>query len=94
MANRFYEALMCGVVTLFAPNTSDTVSKSGYDLDTSCILPKDLYGKDLMDYIQTLDYQKLLTNQQKISNIIIKEREQVLISIKDFICSPNTSTKQ
>jgi hypothetical protein len=93
MANRFYEALMCGVVTLFAPNTSDTVSKSGYDLDASCILPKDLYGKDLMDYIQALDYQKLLTNQQSICPLVCNERKQVLISIKDFICSPNISTK-
>jgi hypothetical protein len=85
MANRFYEALMCDVVTLFAPNTLSTFNKSGYQIDKRCIIPEGCYGESLNEYVSSLDFDDLLNNQKNLITSIIFEKQRVLNGIKDFI---------
>ena len=87
MANRYYEALMCDVVPLFAPNTSKTLKGSNYssDIATSQILPEGLYGDGLLEYISKLDHSYYINNQRSQFDNILGEREMVLQGIKDFL---------
>lgn len=85
MANRFYEALMCGVGCLFAPNTIKTIQKSGYDLDNRFVLPENCYKQELNDYIDSLDYQNIVELQNKLHDQILAEKNEVIFGIKSFI---------
>jgi len=87
MANRYYEALMCDAVPLFAPNTSKTLKGSNYssDIATSQILPEGLYGDGLLEYISKLDHSYYINNQRSQFDNILGERGMVLQGIKDFL---------
>jgi len=89
LANRFYEALMCNVVTLFAPNTLKTIKNAemgGIQTPTTAILPEGCYGDDLMDHVKGLDFNTLLNAQRaNYFDNILGEREMVLHGIKDFL---------
>jgi hypothetical protein len=85
MANRFYEALMCDVVCLFAPNTMKTIQKSGYKINENAILPENCYKQELNEYINSLNYSELVEQQKKLHNDIILEKRNTIKGIIDFL---------
>lgn len=85
MANRFYEALMCNVGCLFAPNTFQTINKSGYSLNSKAILPEDCFNKNLNEYIDSLNHQEIISSQIKLHDTIISEKKSVIYGIKKFL---------
>lgn len=85
MANRFYEALQCGVVPLFAANCADNVARSGYVVSTNQILPSDLKGAELMEYCASLDFEALRHSQRNLTSVIEAERLEVLSGISAFL---------
>jgi hypothetical protein len=85
MANRFYEALMCDVGCLFAPNTIQTINKSGYTLNSKAILPEDCFKQNLNEYIDSLNHEEIISSQRKLHDIIIAEKKSVISGIKNFL---------
>ena len=76
MANRFYEALMLGVVSVFSENTLTTIQKSGYAVESAII-------RDLN--FSKLPHEELLASQQSLKPQITEERKSVLNGILEFI---------
>lgn len=85
MANRFYEALMCNVGCLFAPNTIQTIKKSGYDIIPKAILPEDCFKQNLNDYIDSLNHEEIISSQMQLSSKILLEKKEVISGIKTFL---------
>jgi hypothetical protein len=85
MANRFYEALMCDVVTLFAPNTRNTINRSDYTIAPECILPENCFKGDLKNHINNLNFENLLESQRMLVDQILSEKQKTIAGIKEFL---------
>lgn len=85
MANRFYEAIMCGVGCLFAPNTIQTIIKSKYNLCDQSILPENLFNQELNEYIDSLNHQRIIESQLKLHDTILEEKRETVAGIKLFL---------
>lgn len=90
MANRYYECLMLDVLIFFDHRCSLVIEKSGYNIDSFMIVKN---GDDLNEKMKIVDsdinlYNKLLDVQRSNYDIIKKEKEQVLQSIKDILLKP------
>jgi hypothetical protein len=85
LANRVYEALMCDVVTLFAPNTRETLKKSNLFNSLPVVLPENCYGDELIEHVNSLDFDYLRNIQKKYFDDILGERDMVLYGIREFL---------
>jgi hypothetical protein len=81
LANRYYEALMCGVVVLFDHHCQNTINKSKYIIPEEFVIPKD---SNIAEYSKTLDYSKMLEIQKQNIEIAFKDKENCIQEIKDF----------
>ena len=86
MANRYYECLMCNVLMFFDYKCSLVMERSGYKIAPSMIVKN---GSDLNDTIKELDndsvtFQYLLEIQRSNIPLIIKERSEVLLTLKNI----------
>jgi sporulation protein YlmC with PRC-barrel domain len=81
LANRYYEALMCGVVVLFDHHCKNTIEKSKYIIPDEFVIPED---SNIAEYSSTLDYKKMLEIQNQNINTTFKDKENCIQSIKDF----------
>ena len=92
MANRYYECLMLDVLIFFDHRCSLVIEKCGYNIDSFMIVKN---GDDLNEKMKIVDsdinlYNKLLDIQRSNYDIINKEKEQVLQSIKNVLLRPKT----
>lgn len=78
MANRFYEALMCGCITFFDESCRNTIEKSGYEIDERCIVSskKELEQRIInLDNYPELYYSCLEDNKKHIVRAIQEKKE-------------------
>lgn len=89
MANRYYECLMLDVLLFFDHRCNLVIEKCGYKVDPFMIVKN---GDELNEKMRFLDndsesYEKLLNVQRSNTDAIIKEKQEVLKTIKDIIMS-------
>ena len=87
MANRFYECLMCDVLLFYDRICTDTVTKSGYDIDDFQMVSD---GEELKKKIKELDsnnkkYKELLERQRGNFEMIEGEQRMVRRQLKKLM---------
>ncbi|MCK5266999.1 MAG: hypothetical protein KAR07_02420 [Spirochaetes bacterium] len=83
LANRYYEAIMCGVVPLFDESCRNTVKQSGI-IDTEWHFVKS--GKDIASKIKGID-QEVMARLGMWNDDAIKEMGETLNSIRDLFAN-------
>jgi len=82
LANRYYEALFCNVVQFFDAGCSNTIKKSGIDVDQFFIVQS---KKELDNKINSSDYQELIGMQKHLQNQAVVDRKKVVDQIKNIL---------
>jgi hypothetical protein len=86
MGNRYYECIMLDVLVFFDYRCRQTIEKSGYRISEFCIVKN---GEDLRNKISLLEsnrleYEQLINLQRSNYELILKEKEFVLRSLKNI----------
>ena len=84
MANRFYECLMNNTLQVYDHRCQKTIDLSGYNIHPKQIVKN---GDELLNFYSELKtnknlYQEIMKVQQSNVDIVLKEKQQVLETIK------------
>lgn len=78
LANRFYEALFCNVVTLFDRSCKNTIEKSGIKFDEDFYVDS---HEELMEKTKDGNFEKRLSIQQQWVQNTLKEKKEIIEKI-------------
>lgn len=88
MANRFYEALMCNVITIFDKKCAKNLSKSGF------VVPKGLIVNNAEEYVKVANrlttrenFEKLLAVNERYKVQARREHDEVIAALQNIFCS-------
>jgi hypothetical protein len=87
MANRFYECLMNNTLLVYDYRCQKTIDLSGYNIHPRQIIKN---GDELLELYQDLKankglYLELMEVQQSNVELVLKEKEEVLSTIKNSL---------
>ena len=82
LANRFYEALRCNVVTLFDVNCMETITRSGLKIDERMIIDD---VDDVRKLISDNAYDELMSLQKQYTHDVLVEKRQFAQDIRTLI---------
>ena len=87
MANRFYEGLMCNVVTLFDSKCINTIKQSNFTIDEKYIVRDSNDFKSKVELLSSrFEFEQCLIDNESHKKIASKEHNDVKKSLIDIFC--------
>ena len=86
MANRFYEALSYGVISIFDRSCLNTIQKSGYNINPALVVKDKEDLKGLLDFLKYIDInQAILQDVDENRELAEQEKKLTLDKIREIV---------